>query len=174
MKKGLYMVMVICLSMLLNAGCSNTAMTSYVIKNDKKDASLNEITNVYELYEIWESEGYPDDIGGLYSVDGSTENVAILIVDPSQERIEELRKNIGDDVPLITCKYSHNELTQIKTDITNNEYETEDKIYGIGVGWSSGGFGENGNEFRVVVVVDEMNTTGLVHCFQKNTAIRFL
>ena len=105
----------------------------------------------------WESEGYPDDIGGVYMhTDG---NMAILVVNPSPERIEELREIFGDDVRITLARYSHNELTQVKEEIVE-EFMTEDsKVWGVGVGlvykdgvWLSP---EESEGFRVGVTIDE-------------------
>ena len=41
--------------------------------------------NAQALFEAWEREGYPDDVAGVYSVDGGT-YLCILLLDDTPER----------------------------------------------------------------------------------------
>jgi len=114
------------------------------------------ISNAHDLFRIWENEGYPDDIGGVFLVDDTEDTVAFLIVNPTKERIDGLNSMIGSDIVFYPSKYSYNELRRIQAEIENKYLEPDGKIYGVGVGWSSdAGFGESEKEFRVIVVVDE-------------------
>lgn len=110
----------------------------------------------YEYWQQqWDEHGYPDDIGGQYSKDGS---IWVQVVETTPERMEELRGMFGDKISL--TKYSFNELEGVRQEIEAVMQAPESKIYGLGTGWSSNGngvfgFGESGTEFRVVVIVDK-------------------
>jgi len=109
----------------------------------------------------WDRGGSPDDYGGEFSLDGSPDNRAYLVADPSPGRIDELRTLLGNDVTIIPCKYSYDELLQVQAEINDlSLLDSPIKIYytsigGDFMGKSSGGFGESGKEFRVVVGVDK-------------------
>ena len=113
-----------------------------------------------DMFEQWEREGYPDDIGGRF-FDSYTGSVGILVVDPTPQRIAELREMFGSDVIITPSKYSHNELRRVHSEISEMMFSNPDSgIYGVGIGWTRTdgvvhGFGESGKEFRVVVQVDE-------------------
>jgi len=115
---------------------------------------------VYSFWlEQWEEYGYPDDIDGQYR-DLDTYAVGIGVVDPTPERIEELRAVFGEDVLITSSRYSHSELYRVREEIEALMAEPDSQIYGLGVGWSSNedgvfGFGESGRESRVVAMVDE-------------------
>jgi hypothetical protein len=92
--------------------------------------------------------GYPDDIGGVYSADGSVGNLGVLVVNPSPERTAELLEIFSEVTP---CKYSYNELMLVHQEIVAL-MGPESLIYGCGIG---GFHGPSGKEFRVTVSVDE-------------------
>ena len=152
MRKFITVGIILNIIFLLITGCSNTK-NIITTETQKSDPA---ISGTLDLYKIWERDGYPDDIGGLFSIDGSADNAAFLIVNPTQERIDELSSLIGSELIYYPSKYSYNELRQLQAEITTNHMEDDGKKYGVGVGWSSGvGFGESEKEFRVFVVVDE-------------------
>ena len=113
----------------------------------------------HALLALWEREGYPDDIGGVY-FDNDSGSLALLLVNPTPERIAELRALAGHDLIITPSTYSYNELRRIQDEIWA-EVGADSKIFGVGVGWTSDedrnviGFGESGKEFRVLVWVDE-------------------
>ena len=74
-----------------------------------------------DILNQWEASGYPDDIGGAYSVDGTADNLALLVLDPRSDRISELSYLFGYDVLITPCKYSYNELKQVHVDTNNKE-----------------------------------------------------
>jgi hypothetical protein len=112
------------------------------------------------IFGQWEREGYPDDIGGFY-YDSAADSYGILIVDPSPQRIAELRELFGDDVIITPGRFSRNELMLVQNEITEiMSSNTDSGIYSSGIGWTRidgtvRGFGESGKEFRVVVSVGE-------------------
>ncbi len=112
------------------------------------------------LFQSWEKNGYPDDIGGVY-FDSETGRLAVLLVNGSEARKEELRAMAGDpDLRFTDSAYSYNELLAVLDEITKEMSGGAEGLYGAGIGWISRdgdvvGFGESGKEFRVTVVVDE-------------------
>lgn len=107
----------------------------------------------------WEEEGYPDDIGGVY-MDPDTHTPGVIAVDPSPKRIAQLKEMLGEDTRITPGKYSYNELELVRQAVEARMDRPDSKIYGLGIGWKSGGdgvtgFGESGREMRVTVTVDE-------------------
>lgn len=109
----------------------------------------------------WNQHGWPDDIGGMYlDTDGDT--YALLVVNPTPERMKDLRAQIGDDLVITSAKYSLNELMGIKEEIIA-EAGPDSMIYAIGIDCKVRGhvepgmlpgFGMSGSEVRVIVNVD--------------------
>ena len=124
-------------------------------------ATENEIVSWDDFYP--QSERYPDAVGGMYydsNIDGSNTGNCLLVVDPTPERVEELRAQYGGHMTITPCKYSYTELMRVHYEIYTRMLDQNNKIYSAGVGWHSSdgvvtGFGESGKEFRLVVGVDE-------------------
>lgn len=126
-----------------------------------------EFANVYALFVHWDQNGYPSDVAGVYSTDGSTDHLTIqLIGDADGSREAEIRAMLDDDstVTFEAGTYSEQELQHIHREIVDTYLSRADSgVYGCGVGWSAeGGFGPSGNESRVVVTVDESRYTELL------------
>ena len=110
-----------------------------------------------EIFAQWEKTGYPDDIGGVYYDSGSG-RMGVLLVNMMQERVDELRATLIDDVIFTPSTYSYNELRLVQDEI-GTIMSADSGIYSTGVGWTGTGgrvhgFGESGMEFRLVVGVD--------------------
>ena len=109
------------------------------------------------LFEAWERDGYPDDVGGVYMSEpdpNGVQQLCILLVAPTEARTAELRALLDapDSVQFVACAYSYNELCAIQTALSARMADKSLAINGCGVGWSGEtGFGESGKEFRVVV-----------------------
>ncbi len=119
-----------------------------------------EFANMYELLMYWEENGYPDDVGSIYSSDGSAYNFTVQLVgDDISARSDELRAML-DDPSTVTFEkgtFTDKQLHEISNEIAES-YMTEDSgIQSVAVGWGSNGkgFGVSGKEMRVVVVADE-------------------
>lgn len=110
--------------------------------------------NAQALFEAWEREGYPDDVAGVYSVDGGT-YLCILLLDDTPEREAEILALLEDDtVAFGQGTYSENEMRAVQAEIVERYMGGDSPVVSCGVGWTSeGGFGENGKESRVVVDV---------------------
>lgn len=131
-------------------------------RNDEATlAADGRYSNIVELYQYWEVAGYPDDVGGVFSTDGDMDNLTVLLTGDDEAASAQIRAMLSDDsgVTFGTAVYSHNELMAVNNEIVSNYMGSDDKIYGVGVGWTSAGgvakgFGESGYESRVVVSVD--------------------
>lgn len=110
--------------------------------------------NAQALFEAWEREGYPDDVAGVYSVDGGT-YLCILLVEDTPEREAEILALLEDDtVAFGQGTYSENEMRAVQAEIVERYMGGGSPVVSCGVGWTSeGGFGESGEESRVVVDV---------------------
>lgn len=131
--------------------------------------------NITELMSYWEQEGYPDDVAGLYSTDGSAENLTILLVgDADHSRENEIRAMLEDDstVSFGIGLYTQSQLQTIKAEIVEGFLSDEASgVYGCGVGWGNeGGFGTSGMELRVVVDVDEARVDEYTELFYQQYA----
>jgi len=108
------------------------------------------------VFEQWELTGYPDDINSVY-FDRDAGTLVFIVVDPTPERIEELRALLGSDVIITRAQsgYTYNEIMRIYEEIAANVGE-DSKIYRVAI--TNGailGYGERANESIVVVGVDE-------------------
>ena len=118
-----------------------------------------EFANMYTLLQEWETNGYPDDVGSIYSTDGSPYNFTVQLVgDDIEARADEIRAML-DDPSTVTFEkgtYTDKQLHEISSEIANTYMTDGSGVQSVGVGWgSNGGFGASGKEMRVVVVADE-------------------
>lgn len=124
-----------------------------------------------ELLNDWETNGYPDDVGGVY-YDDATGNLVIMLVNADEARVQELRSMAqGARIGFGMSRYSYNELLAVQKKIAAEADGGKQKIYGVGVGWTVldgevTGFGESGKEFRVVVTVDESVLDEYVNAYE--------
>lgn len=115
--------------------------------------------SMMELLEHWEEVGFPDDIGSIYSTDGTYGNMTVQIVgDNFEARAEEIRNMLADpdSVTFEQGQFTDKQLHEISAEI-REQYMTEGSgITNVTAGWGrSGGFGPSGQEMRVVVSADE-------------------
>ncbi|HHT25247.1 MAG TPA: hypothetical protein GXZ76_07015 [Clostridiaceae bacterium] len=139
-------------------------------------SSLNHVTyeNIVALYEHWETNGYPDYVGFVYSTDGSSNNLTVLLVEDDGTAENKIRSMLISDAGLSfgSAKYSYNELLAIADEISSEYLEKNNLFYGLGVGWGGAGdgapgFGNSGKEPRVVVGVDKSILTEYTKKFEK-------
>lgn len=114
---------------------------------------------MFDLLEHWEEDGFPDDIGSIYSTDGTYGNLTVQIVgDDIEARADEIRAMLADPstVTFEQGQFTDKQLHEISAEI-REKYMTEDSgITNVAAGWGrSGGFGPSGQEMRVVVSADE-------------------
>ena len=130
------------------------------VMHDNDEVGQPEVPVWVSVFDQWEREGYPDDIGGVY-YDSSANSNGILVVNPSPQRMAELRELFGADIIITPCTFSYYELMMVNNEIIEMMRSNPNSgIYGVGIGWTSSGgrvqgFGESGKEFRVAVSVDE-------------------
>lgn len=124
-----------------------------------------------ELTNLWESGGYPNDVGGVFydSISGSGK-CGVLLTSLSDAREAEIRALVSEPntVFFVKCSYSYNELLAVQKQIIQT-YLHDGGIVGCGVGWTTKdnhvkGFGESGFEMRVCVDVLEAD-------YEKYTAL---
>ena len=99
---------------------------------------LNHVTyeNIVALYEHWETNGYPDYVGFVYSTDGSENNLTVLLVGDDGTLENQIRSMLISDsgVSFGSAKYSYNELLAIADEISSDYLEKNKHFYGLGVG----------------------------------------
>ena len=118
--------------------------------------------DINALFQHWETDGYPDYVGGVFSTDGGTTRLTVLLVGDDGSAAEQIRASLIDDGGLSfgSAVFSMGELKAVNDEIVEKFLGKADKLYSVGVGWTSSGglvtgFGESGTEPRVVVSVDE-------------------
>ena len=79
-----------------------------------------EFANAYTLLQEWETNGYPDDVGSIYSTDGTPYNLTVQLVGSDFEaRAEEIRAMLDDPSTISFEKgtYSDKQLHEISSEI---------------------------------------------------------
>ncbi len=86
------------------------------------------------LFADWELNGYPGDVGGVYSYDGDATHLCILLVDRTPEREEEIRASLDNSETLQfgDATRSYAEVLAVR-DMLEAEYMDDDSVVGIGV-----------------------------------------
>ena len=142
MKKLICVCLILCLALALSAG-----------------VLAAQFANAYTLLQDWETNGYPDDVGSIYSTDGTPYNLTVQLVgDNFEARAEEIRAMLDDPSTISFEKgtYTDKQLHEISSEIADAYIKDGSGVQSVGVGWgSSGGFGASGKEMRVVVTADE-------------------
>ena len=115
--------------------------------------------DMFALLEHWEDVGYPDDVGSIYSTDGTYGSFTVqLVTDDLEAREAEIRAMLVDSstVTFELGQFTDKQLHQISQEI-RDEYMVEGSgITNVNTGWGSGGgFGPSGQELRVVVTAEE-------------------
>ena len=122
-------------------------------------AAAAQYANMFALLLDWEANGYPEDVGGVYTTDGTSENFTVLLVDDDDHSRENaLRAMLEDDstASFAPCQYSISQLQAISTEIQDARMSSDKDIYSCTLDWGSeGGFGASGRELRVIVTVPE-------------------
>ena len=144
--------------LLIIAALFSISVTAFAA-NDSPD---EQFSNIADLVQYWEEIGYPDYVGNVYSTDGSTENITILLVNDDGTAESQIRSMLVDasGVSFGEAQYSYNSLLAINNEIVQKYMIDEQKVNSVSVGWTSidgkvTGFGKNGKEARVVITVEE-------------------
>lgn len=127
--------------------------------------------DISALFQFWEEFGYPEDVAGVYSTDGSAENLTVMLVgDNDGSREAEIRAMLNDDsgATFEAGSYSQERLQSINDEITEFYMYEGSGIHGCGIGWGmDGGFGASGSEFRVIVTVEEERVEEYLSMFSR-------
>lgn len=112
----------------------------------------------FDLLARWEQDGYPEDVTGVfYNTESGT--LSILLTQNTEARRAELSGSIedGEKVLFFDGAYSHARLAAVQNTIAEElNAGTAEGLQKVVLGWGAqGGFGENGKDFRVVVVADD-------------------
>jgi len=112
------------------------------------------------LYNDWETNGYPDDVGNVY-FDDATSDLVITLVNPTEARKQEIFGMIKTTAHLSfgESQYAYNDMLKVQKEIEAEVLSKKKNISGVGIGWRIDGdkvtgFGPSGKEARVVVTVD--------------------
>ncbi len=98
--------------------------------------------NFYQLYESWYAEGYPDYVCGVYSLDGTMENLVVGITndEKGEKGAQEILSLIENDsgVSFEYMKYTYAELQEVRLKVKAQLKEKTDSglIFTWGVGIS--------------------------------------
>ena len=143
MRKLICIVLILCLAFALSA-----------------NVLAAEFANMYTLLQYWDENGFPDDVGSIYSTDGSPYNLTVQLVgDDIEARADEIRAML-DDPSTITFEkgtFTDKQLHEISSEIAETYMTDGSGIQSVAVGWGSNGkgFGSSGKEMRVVVKADD-------------------
>ncbi|MBO4832369.1 MAG: hypothetical protein J5569_07920 [Oscillospiraceae bacterium] len=88
------------------------------------------------MYADWELNGYPDDVGGVYSYDGDATHLCVLLVDRTPEREEEIRTSLEDSETLRfgDATHSYADVLAVRDEIEASYAGSEQfGVVGIGV-----------------------------------------
>lgn len=112
-----------------------------------------------DLFEEWEMNGYPANVGHVYEEKGE---IVIGLVNPTEADKKAIRSQISDSekVKFETATYSYNELLSISDDIWDEmDAQKTEEIYMTAIGWEEDKNGkpikstDGSKEFRVFVGV---------------------
>lgn len=88
------------------------------------------------LFNYWETNGYPDDVGGVY-YDNATGNMVIMLVNGSEMRKQEIlamEQNMDSTrISFGESLYSYNEMLAVQKKIEVELEAGNSKIYSIGI-----------------------------------------
>ena len=117
----------------------------------------------YELFTRWEQDGYPEDVTGVF-YNTETQCLAILLTDNTEARQKAIRESLtdGDTLTFFPGRYSHAELEAVRDVIAADVENGEPGLISVSIGWgSSGGYGEEQKDFRVVVKAEKESVAAL-------------
>ena len=116
-----------------------------------------------DLFVYWAEHGYPDYVGGIWSTDGSIQNITVSLTDSSaQSKILDLIENDGT-VKFEAAAYSRNELMALQREL--------DKYFDKGVGLFYTSVDDIGN--TVVLGMDLDNETDAMREFMDMCAEQY-
>lgn len=71
------------------------------------------------LYNYWQSKGWPEAVGDVWSADGTWDHLIVAVVDGDQAVIDGIRAQMADPdcLTFTSCKYSRAQLEQVVSEI---------------------------------------------------------
>jgi hypothetical protein len=149
-----------------NASVGTGVNVDDILVDDAAQGDSERYPSVMALFQYWEENGYPDYVGGV--INGNT----ILLVNDDGSMEEAIRISLVENsgVSFGSALYSYNTLTAINNEIVANYLGKDENVKTVSVGWDYqngvlSGFGESGNEFRVIISVDEAVATEYANRF---------
>ena len=79
---------------------SVTALAANSDNNKSLSPDSDKYKNIVALYEHWETNGYPDNVGFVFSTDGSTNNLTVLLVGDDGTAENQIRSMLINDAGL--------------------------------------------------------------------------
>ena len=102
------------------------------------DMTTNQATypTLFDLFQTWANDGYPDYVTGIWSNDGSSYNLTVGVVEGAAGEAgkQEILNLIENDasVTFTTQAYSHNYLMQVQEEL--NPYFKQEELGMVGSG----------------------------------------
>ncbi|PRY83606.1 hypothetical protein [Alkalibacterium olivapovliticus] len=128
--------------------------TVYANETEENDGTVE------GLYNNWETNGYPDNVGYVVMHEDQ-ETFIIGLVENDDVAQDEILSQIpeSDNVAFEEATYSYNELLAVHGEVGELVRDDETPVYSAGMGFrvvdgEVTGFGESGNEIRVTVGVE--------------------
>lgn len=81
--------------------------------------AAGKFTSPGALFRYWNREGWPETVGGMWSLDGSMDRMAVAVVDADEAVMADIRALMADpdSLEFASCKYSYNQLEQVQFEI---------------------------------------------------------
>lgn len=76
--------------------------------------AAGKFTSPGALFRYWNREGWPETVGGMWSLDGSMDRMAVAVVDADEAVMADIRALMADpdSLEFASCKYSYDQLEQ--------------------------------------------------------------
>lgn len=106
------------------------------------------------LFRYWNREGWPETVGGMWSLDGSMDRMAVAVVDADEAVMADIRALMADpdSLEFASCKYSYNQLEQVQYEIEREIKGGARCILGVGKAVRGNDFTANGQPVVWVAV----------------------
>lgn len=95
-------------------GADKLADPSYGVNAAADVDEAGKFTSPGALFRYWNREGWPETVGGIWSLDGSMDRMAVAVVDADEAVMADIRALMADpdSLEFASCKYSYAQLEQ--------------------------------------------------------------
>lgn len=95
-------------------GADKLADPSYGVNAAADVDEAGKFTSPGALFRYWNREGWPETVGGMWSLDGSMDRMAVAVVDADEAVMADIRALMADpdSLEFASCKYSYAQLEQ--------------------------------------------------------------